>query len=658
MIPGNSTELIWHFAGYLHLTQDFAASRLEYDEIFYKKFSYDYFIALDNPHPSLPDLPEYDGTSIKSNYTPTFDQLHNDVAWTKLHHEYPVVVSLDYVADPYLERAHGGSDPASHAELSYVRISHIIHHHITGYGQPVTQEPREPNYEIKYEGVQADQFSKLTQTNTTVDRDYFSDGSPEYDALHHVGSGGIISAMIDMAKDYNPYPLMPSNESSECWTSTVVAHDQAMAAGEAPVETLTPGRYVNGQLQPEGTPAPTYAVDVKSPALPVREEGSTDPGQVAETGANTAVNAATVVDLNEAPLTLIVQGNFYETNAILQANILQNRDYVFNGEGASASVDSGHSQVDNIATFDVKELVKNSGVHSFGGDLKINVDFADGDVFDVKSLTQHNFLEDGDVTIQTRSDSYSEVHSGKGEQYNVAKFTDWGKSYDIIIVLGDYHSSNIISQTNVVLDNDVVGISSGSGSPSTVFTGQSTLQNQAAIHNYGATAFEGLTGNITSLIKGLSNRDDLDHDAWSSFHGAASGSLDVLFITGNYYDLNIITQVNVIADTDLAVQMTAAGSSLQWLSTGGNVAGNFAEIVNAGGIYSQYLGGGAYEDSILLQANLVSDATHTVATDPTSLVSELVAFMDHGQSDVPTDAATWTKDIFGNHHDTFGHVLI
>ncbi len=98
-------------------------------------------------------------------------------------------------------------------------------------------------------------------------------------------------------------------------------------------------------------------------------------------------------------------------------------------------------------------------------------------------------------------------------------------------------------------------------------------------------------------------------------------------MTGNYYDLNIISQINVLADADLAIQM--GGNGLQWLSTGGNAARQRGDIVNAGGLYEQHLGGDFYEDSILVQADLIADASETVTADPTALVSELVAFMDH-----------------------------
>ena len=163
----------------------------------------------------------------------------------------------------------------------------------------------------------------------------------------------------------------------------------------------------------------------------------------------------------------------------------------------------------------------------------------------------------------------------------------------MIIVVGDYHSANIISQTNVVFDNDVVGISSASGSTPSAFGGQNALENDATIARYGATTFNDIDRKLDSLIDDLKDRDDLDHNAWSDFYGASSGSLNVLFVTGDYYDLNIISQINVLADADLAMQLGSSG--FQWLSTGGNSAANEATIVNAGGLYEQNLGGDLYD---------------------------------------------------------------
>jgi hypothetical protein len=362
-----------------------------------------------------------------------------------------------------------------------------------------------------------------------------------------------------------------------------------------------------------------------------------------------------MIDVNEAPSTLVVVGDYYETNAILQTNILQNQDVVFHTGEVPQLIDSAGSTLDNVANFVVEELVKQHG-HNRGpaGNLTVNIDYVDGDVVDVKSLTQRNYFDDGDVSVQTRFDSYSEIHTGDNTQANVARFADWGKHYDVIIVVGDYYSGNIISQTNVILDNDLVGMSSTSGGASSVYTGQNMLENEATIAKYGATTFGNIDRKLESLIDDLNHRDDLDHNAWSDFYGASSGSLNVLFVTGNYYDLNIISQINVLADADLVIQTGSNG--IQWLSTGGNSAINDATIVNAGGIHDQLIGGDYYEDSILVQADLISDASQAVAADPTALVSELVAFMDHAPGQDGCEAIAWTKDIFG-HGDTFGHVL-
>jgi hypothetical protein len=157
------------------------------------------------------------------------------------------------------------------------------------------------------------------------------------------------------------------------------------------------------------------------------------------------------------------------------------------------------------------------------------------------------------------------------------------------------------------------------------------LLNEAAINHYGATTFAGVTGNLNDLIEALGNRENADRAAWSSLHGTASGSLNVLLVTGDYYDINVISQVNVIADADLAVQGGAGQADIQWLSTGANSTINSAEIISAGGIADQYLGGNHYVDSVLVQANLISDAVQTTSAEPTALVSEIVAFIGSPQ---------------------------
>ncbi|WP_230532349.1 hypothetical protein [Microvirga roseola] len=660
------SELIWHFAGHLHLTEDYTASRLTYSEVGYQVRSQVY-----DGEDAPEEIPQVDpvelkGIEIRVTYSPRYE-----------NHE--VMGHID--AAKYQI---GSSIAAGHADILTLKLPEanidlpdreaiIVSNEFLGSPpsgddlkpvldpEPTTQQPdREPVYTIQYADDAMGKVAALTQQNIASDRDFFSNGGEDFDGLHHVGTGSSVSDMMDAAAEFIPDLHQQQGMGSQFWTDAVIAHDDAIGSGEITGEVLAPGRYVNGELQADNSS--DDETGQQRPSVPERTEGDTDPGQVAELGANKAQNAAIIGDLNEAPATLIVLGDYYETNSIYQANILQDKDKIFDGGAFPIDLASGENRTDNIANLAIEEIVAQTYANRGIGDLNVNVDFVDGDFFDVKALSQRNYIDDGDVTIQTQYDSYSKVLTGGNGQYNAAKFVDWGKDYDVIIVLGDYHSANIISQVNLLLDNDVVGYGSGgggyygaaAGDGQAAYTGQNALQNEASITKHGATTFAGITGELQSLIDAIGNQDSLNANAWSSFYGAASGNLDVLFVTGNYYDFNVISQVNMIADADLGVQMNG-GSGTQWLSTGGNTLINMAEIINAGGLHKQYLGGSLYEDSTLVQANLVSEESALTQSNPLALVSELVAFLDHPQGDA-YEGENWTSTVFNN-HDSFGNVL-
>ncbi len=117
--------------------------------------------------------------------------------------------------------------------------------------------------------------------------------------------------------------------------------------------------------------------------------------------------------------------------------------------------------------------------------------------------------------------------------------------------------------------------------------------------------------------------------------GNGSGVLNVLYVTGDYYDINAIWQNNVISDLDTAIQYLAPtpptenasdGTFTQSVSTGGNHALNEAIIVDVGAT-SSFVAGDVYQDTILIQGNLVAENNDKIVHgDPSALVSEIVAF--------------------------------
>jgi hypothetical protein len=132
------------------------------------------------------------------------------------------------------------------------------------------------------------------------------------------------------------------------------------------------------------------------------------------------------------------------------------------------------------------------------------------------------------------------------------------------------------------------------------------------------------------------------------------GTFHILYVTGNYYDVNAIWQTNIVSDANMAIQLQGSpaaatadyyGGSMatQNVSTGGDVLSNDAAIVDVGNT-STHVNGQAYGDSILIQANLVNqDSDHVAQTNPQVLVPEVIAFV--GQ-----DNATDNSDP--QHHAT------
>jgi hypothetical protein len=113
----------------------------------------------------------------------------------------------------------------------------------------------------------------------------------------------------------------------------------------------------------------------------------------------------------------------------------------------------------------------------------------------------------------------------------------------------------------------------------------------------------------------------------------------VLYITGDYYDINAVWQTNVTSDVNVMYQLQNQpladlmalhpdGTVTQSVTTGGNEQHNDAAIVDVNPD-ATYVKGQIYTDSILVQANLLpTGVDHAVNGDTHALVTELIAFVD------------------------------
>jgi hypothetical protein len=654
MVPGGVTEIIWHFAGYLHIAEDVARDRINYEDGALRLPPQDYTIKLVEA-PLNSDLEEFDTARIappllqfvQSEQFPEILDLHLNKLPFSFSSGKPLAFLPPLVAPPFVIPSPGAS--AGHASAG-----HPGHVH------------QELKISVTYQNGGDQTLMELNQFNGLKDNDQFqvhnddehigvSAGSAVTE-LHNIDIPATLKAMVAEANGTIPSDLTLFQPGKASAAEFVAAHDAEMAAGtaESSQYSVEPGRYVNGELQ-EASAQPTPPSEDTAPA--VTDDGS---GQWAFLGGNSATNTAGILDLNEASGTMIVLGNYYKTNVIIQTNSFVDDDQVAvaGGEHEPGNVVTSDNKADNIAEFIQKEGIYAPLSGTFGG-WKWNVDVVDGNYYDIRLLTQRNFISDNDVTLQDSYAAHFQVTAGENEQFNLANIRELSLSYDLIIVAGDYHGANWIFQHNIILDNDIVMVAAeGENGPvQLIFTGNNELLNDGSITNYGDDSFSPVSSSLEDLIAALASREgNLDPSLGALVTGNGSGVLNVLYVTGDYYDINAIYQINVMADVDTAIQFLSdpANDVTQSASAGDNEAVNKAAIVDVGST-STYVAGEVYEDTILIQADLVSDDKDTVVHgDTETLVAEVIAFTGPPEEEHHDDAPV-TKIVIQD--DTLGSVL-
>ncbi len=624
-----TSEIIRHFAGYLRLVESDPASRTTYDPFQHAVRSPDYAVDLSPDALPKADVPELASKPLKFTLPATPPAKHLTSP------EAPPAPAIDVEAPKAWVRL---DDPAL-----------VEHAPAAGGAGPMPHPSAQvPAYKVAFEDGGNDKLATVAQTNLIDDDDALvANAGAGVSEMHTADVPEVVADLLGQAKAAVPEDLVPQGHSPLRWQELVEERDAALKeAGGG--ETVEEGTYVNGVSVADKPP-----VASERPELPEKGEPGT---QVLETGGNKAMNAAVIADLAEATGTLIVLGDYYETNAIVQANVYSDSDQVLPMSAGAGQADTGDNLSLNIAALVAKEVSGQKGDWIGSKGLDVNVTIADGDLFDVKSLTQRNWISDNDEAVQTTSEAFSGTYVGGNTQANQARFVDLA-NYDVIIVLGDYHDFNMITQTNVILDDDILGTTvSGGEAAGAQHSGRNHLVNDASIENHGTGGFKDVPDALEDLIATINGRGTPSLDDWADFAGAASGRLDVLVVRGDYWDINVISQTNVIVDADVGLQHLAKGGGAQWMNTGGNDAHNSAKIIDMGGIFDQYLGGEHYTDAVMIQAEYIDASAAVVNPDTMALVSEAVAFT--GLLDQPM-ADNCLECVLGRvgHDDMMGAVL-
>jgi hypothetical protein len=619
MASASFVEIISHFAGYLQIFHDIARDRVQYDESLAPRPAgdyttlrpnYDYRVVPEDletaagPVPELmPDDPIHfvRGRALKLRSSEEDD---SDL--------FPRSPAPSVPPPKPLGGGGGGGSPDFHVKVKYQD------------GGPETQ-------------LTVHQYNFMHDDDVNLPTDLLTVVEPLITSLNSDAMATIEQLAADGNAELPAEWQMPKTDGGV--TDFLVARDAAWADGEPDANSVTPGYYVNGELQ-ERPIEPSPPAD--APELPDTGHGI---GQWASLGNNFSINAALIVDIGESARTMVVMGDYFKTNAIFQTNTIMDDDRVrVSGGDREPSSTSDENVATNIADFLQNPSIYVGFPAQFAGPNWI-VDVVDGDFYSVHAVAQVNYLSDNDVATQVSSSSHYNLVGGYNTQGNLAQILDGSVEYDLIIIKGSYHGLNVIFQNNILLDNDKIKMAADGADPSqSASSGNNSLLNEAAVANYGGDTFDELPANL-ELIQSLlaAGLTSLDPELAGALIGHG-GPLKVLYITGDYYDINAVWQTNITSDVDVMYQLQNQpladlmaldpdGAVTQSVTTGGNELVNDAAVVDVNPD-ATYVGGQIYTDSILVQADLVPTASdNTVNADTNALVTELIAFVDDHPQD-------------------------
>jgi hypothetical protein len=612
MVPGGVTELIWYFAGHLEIFDDIARYRVALDEGDYRFDPQDYT----TPRPQFTFTPADDELNIQPVV------IQDAPAIEEPEHRFPLT-HFNPTSDIDLDRFPPALTPAVLLPMP-----------------PGGDAGGGSGFEIKVvyqEGgeqseIQTRQFNNMYNNDSLI-------GTHDTNLLTVLNAEAdhAIAQMVAGADAAIPADWYAPHDTNSLQIF-VASHDQTWAGrdGAADPHSVTPGYYLNGVLQ---NPAPTPPDQLPPPEPAPAPDLGHGLGQWALDGGNTAANAAYIVDLTDSARTMLVMGDYFKTNAVFQTNSYMDNDHIMVG-GYGASITAGGDQANNIADF-----VQHPGVYasmpSYFAGPNWSVDVVHGDYFNIRALVQSNYLSDNDVTMQSSTSTHYEVHAGQNELGNYVLINDGSFNYDLIIVGGSYHGMNVIFQNNILYNNDNIMMTGNGTDPTqSISTGGNQLTNTATIENYGGDNFQPWNSSLDDLIHKISGGATELDPSYGQLIAGNGGTFHVLYVTGDYYDVNAIWQTNIMSDANVALQLqgSPASSTLgyygsdmatQNVSTGGDVLSNNAAIIDVGNT-NTHVNGQVYGDSILVQANLVTqESDHVVQTNPQALVPEVIAFLGH-----------------------------
>lgn len=679
-------ELIWHFIGYLRTNESIATVRLEYDggdsSAFHLQIGAFQSAGQISPvddqdidplhQIGLPELiSDRAGIFDPASYIPA--RLHDDIDTRAIidsipvTHENPIslppmpdtpdsfTISLFYRIFPTLTYVFN-AESANHLIDNDLLVANSVDLSTLGFS---TLEEFLDDFAASMPGEE--EIAALV--------DLANDEMPSFLAFEGdaLDDGSLEDAIEQLAEALALRSKMLATQAQETGEGEGVQPDMTDNRG-ASNDDLEPGMPVSAE------DAPTQEGQGSSGGA--QEEGESEPlpDQFIHLGSNETVNVASIVDTSEAGASMIVLGDYFETNVIVQANI-----YSFNDNENISTI-----LADGGALGETNYLLNDADTARMTGDAVVpapigfslpaynfHVDYVFGDFFDLNILNQMNDLTDNDALVyETHTQNYL-IETGNNTLVNAAQILDLYMQYDLIVVAGTYNEVNFIKQTNIVLDSDNVRF--GGAFADQFIADGNVLHNDATIRNIGGgELFKPITSDIELIAESIANfepsltflNDDIDFGMALN----TPSEVNVLYVTGDFYQLNAIFQTNILKDIDAGLIIDgkpnnngalqnvnaadADGPGKPVYATGDNLASNEATIIDYDSQSAfQYLGGELYEQDVLIQVNLVvpeDDASEMAANGaPDQLVNEVIAFTGPAET---LPAGDPNNELFVPHH--------
>jgi hypothetical protein len=358
-------------------------------------------------------------------------------------------------------------------------------------------------------------------------------------------------------------------------------------------------------------------------------------------GENLLVNEILIGNWQALSNLYAVSGNSYHLNIISQVNVWSDIDAIefgFNTEAVEQEATQSFNQA-SIAngpgrtTTDIETISPSYDAPDFWAVTRL-----DSNLVFMNWVEQINYVSDNDYHSLTTVGSNMMLTTGGNLTANGLSLIDLGYQYDLIVIGGNYYNANVISQTNILLDNDTISFAgSSSSNVGSIGSSGNVLWNDASIISTGNQSVSGMDAAFTDFLALLAaGSDTIPNEILANAEFAGLPYLKVLYIEGDLINFQYIKQTNILGDADDAIfigqDYDNYDETVIDISSGNNVLVNAAKLVDGGPDANIMIQGDHYSDALIHQAGLAVDADQDIllTDEQDAIVSEAVLFLADG----------------------------